>query len=441
MTIKKLKDSILLKVIFNGFMVIGLLIPLFMVSDIVSEREKRRGEAEREVSGKWGFSQRVTGPILTIPYKIYYKDKKNILRMKIKNAYFLPRSLKIDGKITPEKRSRGLYEVMLYKLENLKISGAFNYPDFKKLRISNKNVLWDEAFITMGIPDTRGIQKEVVLRWNGRKISFSPGVKGSSIYSSGIHANIKKLEKRSLLKFKFHLNLQGSSSLSFIPIGKETIVDIESTWKHPSFFGSYLPTKRKITSRGFRANWKISYFGRNFPQEWTDSTKPSMSSMYNSSFGVKIYMPVDFYQKCVRAVKYGFLFISLTFLCFFLFEILNKLNIHPLQYLLIGSAMCLFYLLFLSLSEHMNFILSYILSSLGVIGMIAGYSYKILKSKSSVVSMTVFLVFLYGYLFILLQNQDYALVLGSLALFAILGLVMYLTRNIDWYNLKFKAEG
>jgi len=291
----------------------------------------------------------------------------------------------------------------------------------------------------VGIPDTRGIQQRVSLLWNRKAIPFLPGVRGSGLYQSGIHAFIRDIRSgdRSF-DFAMKLSIQGSSSLSFAPLGQETTARLRSSWPHPSFTGAYLPSTRKITAKGFEAGWKVSYFGRNFPQEFTDDkeVKPA-----DTSFGVTLYQPVDFYQKCVRAVKYGFLFISLTFLCFFLFEVFMGLKIHPLQYLMVGSALCLFYLLFLSLSEYMSFIVSYLTASAGVIAMITGYSVKVLRTRKRGGIMAGLLAALYAYLFLLLQNEDYTLLLGSVALFVILGAVMYITRNIDWYRVRLKEPG
>ncbi len=437
MQIKNIKQSLTVKILFTGFLALMLLIPLGMVTGVISEREGRRAAAIKEVSEKWGFEQFLQGPVLVVPYQTRYVDEKKVTRMSIENAYFLPESLKISGRILPEKRSRGLYEVILYSLKDLHFRGEFKKPDFRKLNIAGKNVLWERAFLAVGIPDNRGIQKEIRLKWNGESLIFLPGVKNAQVFTSGIHVQLKNLGRGgATLAYDFRIDLRGSSSLSFAPLGKETIVEMESPWEHPSFFGAYLPATREISGKGFSASWKVSYFGRNIPQEWKEGETPDPQVFARSAFGVKMYLPVDFYQKCVRAVKYGFLFISLTFLAFFLFELFNRLNIHPIQYLMVGFAMCLFYLLFLSLSEHMNFLLSYTLSTLGVIGMISGYCFKVLGTRRHAAFMAGLLVMLYGYLYILLENEDYTLLLGSLALFIILGTVMYITRNIDWYNIR-----
>ena len=443
MILKEISGSLLFKVGFTGLLSLALLIPLTMVSGIVTERESRRAGAVREVSEKWGFEQVIIGPVLTVPYRLYYKDEHNILRTKIENAYFLPDELAINGALRPELRTRGLYEVVLYRVDDLALTGRFSFPDPGKLRIPEHDMIWEDACVTVGIPDTRGISRRAVLAWDRAEIPFLPGVNNSGLYTTGIHAPLKGFSAgRRSYSFTIRLTLQGSNLLAFVPLGQETTATLTSSWRHPSFTGSYLPASRTITSRGFAAHWKVSYFGRNFPQQWTDSSRVAPASLPQSNFGVTLYQPVDFYQKCVRAVKYGFLFISLTFLAFFMFELFMKLRIHPLQYLMVGSALCLFYLLFLSLSEYMNFVLSYLIACAGVIGMITGYSVTVLGTRARGGAMAGLLVCLYGYLFLLLQEQDYTLLLGSVALFAILGIVMYLTRNIDWYrvSLNGKAE-
>ncbi len=443
MFLKDISGSLLFKVCFTGLLSLALLIPLNMVSGIITERESRRADAVREVSEKWGFEQVIIGPVLTVPYRLYYKDEHNIVRTRIENAYFLPDELSINGALQPELRSRGLYEVVLYRVDDLALSGRFSFPDSGRLRIPGRDMMWDDASVTVGIPDTRGIRKRAVLTWDRADIPFLPGVNNSGLYATGIHAPLKGLAAgRRSNNFTIRLTLQGSNLLAFVPLGQETTATLRSAWRHPSFTGSYLPASRTISSRGFTAHWKVSYFGRNFPQQWTDSSRIDAASLPKSNLGVTLFQPVDFYQKCVRAVKYGFLFISLTFLAFFMFELFMKLRIHPLQYLMVGFALCLFYLLFLSLSEYMNFVISYLIACAGVVGMITVYSVKVLKTRARGGAMAGLLVCLYGYLFLLLQNQDYTLLLGSVALFAILGIVMYLTRNIDWYrvSLSGKAE-
>jgi inner membrane protein len=436
-----LKGSLGIKLIFTSLLVLVLMIPLVMVSGLIKERENRRAEAIQEVSSRWGAEQKIAGPVLVVPYWYSFIEKtenKSIVRTVVENAYFLPDSSNIAGKLVAEKRSRGLYEVVLYSLKGLKVSGAFSRPVFKKLNITKEQVLWEQAYVAVGIPDTRGIQEGIKMKWDGREISFVPGVKNMGLYSTGIHAPVGDLNSAGTEKhvYSFTVELRGSSSLNFFPLGKETFAELDSNWPHPSFSGAYLPLHRQIGSDGFKASWRISHFGRNFPQEFIQKQMPAPDQFEKASFGVRLYVPVDFYQKCERAVKYGFLFISLTFLAFFLFELFNRLAIHPLQYLMVGFAMCLFYLLFLALSEHIGFIPSYGVSGLCVTSLITGYSIKVLKTRKRAGVMFGLLFGLYSVLYVLLENEDYALILGSVILFLILAAVMYFTRNVNWYKIK-----
>ncbi|MBN1531364.1 MAG: cell envelope integrity protein CreD [Spirochaetes bacterium] len=429
------------KILFTGLLALLLLIPLSMVSSLIQEREQRRNAAVAEVSSKWGFRQEIAGPVLVVPFRSQYTDEKNVTRTRIENAYFLPESIRTGARIIPQARHRGLYEVILYSIKDFAFSGQFRSPDFEKLGIAEQNVLWERAYLAVGIPDTRGIGRGVTLRWNGREVPFLPGVKDAAIFGTGIHAPLGEAVRREAgSRYDFGLDLRGSSALSFVPLGKETVVELSSPWAHPSFEGAYLPDSHRVTSAGFSARWKVSYFGRNFSQEWIQSQMPGRDILARSAFGVRMYQPVDFYQKCVRAVKYGFLFIFLTFLSFFMFELFNRLNIHPLQYLMVGFAMCIFYLLFIALSEHIGFSASYAVSSLSVMALITGYCVKVLQTRGRAGVMFGLLFGLYSYLFILLENEDYALLLGSLALFAILALVMYLTRNVDWYAIRMGGQ-
>ena len=433
------KNSVTFKIIFTAFLALVLMIPLGMVENLIRERQNRRNEAINEVSSKWGFLQNINGPFLVIPYRNYVTDGKKVIDVTEENAYFLPETTEVRGTVNPERRARGLYEVILYSLKDLSFSGSFTRPDFGKLGIADKNVLWDLAYLSIGIPDTRGIQRGVKLKWNNREIPFMPGVLNTRILKSGIHASIKGLRNDRSISFdySFAIDLRGSSGINFTPTAKETSVILHSSWPHPSFHGAYLPEEHKIGDDGFTARWKVSYFGRNFPQEFTGSSMPGQEDLDSTSFGVRLFIPVDFYQKCERAVKYGFLFITLTFLAFFLFELFNGIAIHPLQYGMVGFAMSIFYLLFLALSEHVGFFASYLSASLGVMVMITGYCIKVLRTRKRAGYMFGLLFALYSFLYVLLENEDNALLLGALALFAILAAVMYLTRNVDWYKISF----
>lgn len=430
-----IKKNVLSRAGIIGILALLLLIPLQMVADLVEERETRQKEAVTEVSSHWGAPQQIVGPVMVIPFKRTRKDSRS------RYLYVLPEKLEITGGIEPEKRSRGLYDVILYKTDNLKLSGTFKGAALKHLGYGADSLSWERARIVVALSDLRGIQKNIFLNWNRKSRRFQPGTGGFNDFSSGITAFIgDPRKKEGNHSFSCLLTLRGSTSLSLVPAGRVTRVALESSWPHPSFFGSYLPSEESISENGFKALWSVTSFGSGFPRNWVSGKGPSPAIYKKSIFGISLFQPVDVYQKVIRAVKYGILFILLTFLTFFLYDLFFSLELHPLQFMMIGFALCLFFLLFLSLSEHMPFTLSYIISSFTTIGMITGYSRTILKKKNRGTIIAALLALLYGYLYIVLVSRDYALLLGTVALMAVLAVVMYLTRNIDWYSLKGTEE-
>ena len=414
-----------------------LLIPSSMIRSIISEREVLSEEAIHEVSMKWANAQIINGPILTIPllYEQIHEEKKVI---STKYLQILPEELNINGKVEPEKLKRGIYEIVVYK-SDLEINGKFDIN--KKIDQNNLiEIMYDQAFLSMGISDLRGIEDQIILKWNETKLDIEPGSKLSQIIESGVTAALPDL-KNSLedpIDFNLIINLQGSQNISFIPLGSETNVKIESTWPSPSFNGNFLPKKREISEEGFTASWKVLELNRNYPQSWIGSSYSK--NIDESSFGVDLMLPIDDYQKSMRSAKYGVMSIALTFLIFFLVEILNKRRIHPFQYALVGLGLVLFYVLLVSISEHSNFNLAYLISSIAIITMISLYSLSVFKEKKLSLLLLSTLIAVYGFLFVTLQLADYALLMGSIGLTLILSATMYFSRNINWYNLDQENE-
>ncbi len=429
------KNSIGLRVFTIAFLILILLIPISMVEDLIREREGRQEEATSEVSQKWGEQQTISGLILTIPFYTYTKyiedDKTEKLIKKKQYAHFLPTELNIDGKLLPETRYRGIYEVVVYK-SDVKLSGYFDKPDFKKLNIPEKDVEWSQSSISLGLSDLRGIQNSVVLNWNAADFPFEPGIKTIDVISTGISTTVPLNANDSLgYKFDVDVNFNGSSSLNFIPLGTTTKISIQSDWKSPSFDGAFLPDHREINKDGFVAEWKVLHLNRSYPQSFVGATQ----EVQTSEFGVTLIMPVDEYQKSMRSVKYAVMFITLTFLIFFFAQIMNRVRIHPIQYLIVGLALCLFFTLVVALSEHIPFKYSYLIGSAAIISMITAYSISMLKNSTLTKLLAGILIVIYGFIYIVIQLQDYSLLIGSIGLFVILGIIMYLSRNIDWYNI------
>ncbi|RZT93228.1 inner membrane protein [Ancylomarina subtilis] len=432
-----LKNSISLKLFVITILMLLLLIPASMIKSVIHERESLSNQAIIEVSNKWAGSQQINGPIVSIPLIYEYKDEDKTYET-TKYIHILPEELNIDGNISPEKLKRGIYEVVVYK-SKLALSGKFLLN--KEIDQNNlKEIKYDQAFLTIGISDLRGIEDQVILNWDNKNLNVEPGSRISELIYSGITVKLPNIETNinKSINFSFSLNLQGSQNLDFIPLGSTTNVRINSNWPYPSFNGNFLPDHRNVTETGFEADWKVLQLNRNFPQSWIGNKHAE--KIGQSNFGVNLILPLDDYKKSVRSSKYAVMCIALTFLIFFLVEIINKRKIHPFQYILVGFALCIFYILLISISEHSNFNTAYIISSISIIGMISLYALSILKSKKLSLFLLATLTSIYGFLFVTLQLADYALLMGSIGLTLILAATMYFTRNINWYEINIDSK-
>lgn len=420
-------NSVTIKIIVIGILIVILMIPTSFIQSLIHERQYRQEEAINEVSDKWGNAQTLNGPVLTLPYKKYAQG--NYGKETTEYIRVLPETLSVNGAIHPEKRRRGIFEVVVYNAQ-LQVKG--NFPVLTIPSVNPEHIQWQDAFISIGITDLRGIRDMLKLNWNGQILQPEAGIGNGGIAESGVSCKVPVMPDSTGYSFSFDLNVNGSNSLYFVPLGKETNVNIQSPWKDPSFTGAFLPATREVSDAGFTATWKALHLNRNYPQLWIEN----VFNVLESSFGVGLLVPVEQYQKSIRSVKYALMFISLTFLFFFLVEVINRRNIHPIQYILVGLALCLFYTLLIALSEHISFNQAYLLSSIGIIGMITLYSRTIFRKNMLTLVMCLVLIALYGFLFSTLQLQDFSLLIGSIGLFVILGIVMFLSRNIDWYGMR-----
>ena len=420
------------KALIIGALSFLLIIPTWMIQSLVSERQSRQEEATTEVGAKWGGQQTITGPILTIPYISSEKDDSNRIIKVTRYAHFLPEDLTINGELMPEKRYRSFYEVVVY---NSKIHFDGNYApiDNQVLNIAKENMLLKDAYICLGITDLRGIEEQIKLNWNATTSYFNSGVTSNDVMTTGINAVIPlSIDGVSNFKFSFDLTLKGSQKIFFAPVGKETKVTLKSKWDSPSFDGAFLPDSREVNpTTGFTAFWKVLHLNRKYPQSWLGAN----NDIDQTTFGVNLFLPTDHYKKTMRTAKYAFLLIILTFLVFFFVEILQRQAVHPFQYLLIGLALCVFFALLLAFSEHINFNIAYGIASVMTIGLITVYTWSILKDRRLATMIGGVLVILYGFIFTIVQLKDYALLIGSIGIFVALSLVMYLSRQIDWYDL------
>ncbi len=436
-----------------GFLILVLLIPLAFVKDLIKERKQRQSEVVSEINETWGEEVNLYGPIVKIPYYLYTertvtdtKTKKvqTIQEKTINHAYFFPESLNVHGAIQSENKSRGMYTTAVYKT-TISIDGTFKTPSINALEIPKENMLWEKAQIIMETTNLKGINDAIEIHFNENTLSFQSNFnqnttknpilnKFGAYESQHVYTietatfNAKKLFEGENVGFKMSFNASGSQRFQIIPIGKETTMHLTSNWKDASFIGEYLPTnKDKITENGFDARWKILQMNRPFSQQFK-----SLPDLDDFACGVDFFIPVDDYQQNERTAKYGYLMIGLTFLLFFLLQTLSKIYIHPFQYLMVGLALIIFYTLLISISEHSDFTTAYSIAATAVICLITLYSKSIMKNWKFPLFIGLSLSILYGFIFVIIQLENYALLVGSIGLFVILALVMYTSRKIDW---------
>jgi inner membrane protein len=435
-TANYIRRSITLKIFSVGILILLLLIPTALIQNMISERQSRRDSVVKEISQKWGDSQTLTGPFITVPFRTFFKDNDGKTQFNLSYLHILPETLEITGEILPEVRYRSLFEAVLYNIR-LKFSGNFELPPASQLNIDSNNILWDKAWLSLGITDMRGIQDKIRMTFNNTSYDVNPGLKTTDLAAAGVGTQINPLMPGEANDFSFDLDLNGSEQVNFIPVGKSNAVRIHSTWPSPSFNGGFLPGSREVTQDGFSASWKILHLNRNFPQFW----EGAQYNVSQSAFGVKLILTADIYQKSMRLAKYSIMFLVFTFATFFFSEIINKQRIHPIQYILIGMAILLFYTLVLSVSEHLHFNYAYMLSAASITLIISGYAKAIISNTKFALTIAAILTILYCYLFIVLQLEDYALIMGSIGLLIILTIVMYLTRKINWYAIETAHPG
>ncbi len=428
------RNTVLIQIMLLGLLILVLQLPIAQIIWLISDRKETKETARSSISRLVGGEQTIEGPILTIPY--LKRNATNTPGTSPSESravlHVLPELLSIHGVTETETHYRGIFEIPTY-VTKLTIEGKFSLSEVGGLDILKTDLLLKEASLAVGITDPRAIRDQVSLAWDEAQLSFKPGPASASFLGSGISSPVTLMENdKQEYTFSFVLPLGGSSSLHFVPLGRKTVVELHANWPDPSFSGAYLPTARTVTTDGFEAQWSIPDLGRGFGQLITGSSDPR-AILTSSKFGVELITPVDGHRMTERAIKYEILFIFLTFLSFYLFEIFFGLRVHPIQYLLVGGALCLFYLLLLALSEHLGFALAYILSSATVVFLVAGYSKSVLRGTRRSTIILSIMSTLYSFLFVLLAAQDYSLLIGSLGLTLVLATVMYLTRNVNWY--------
>ena len=440
--ISRLPQSASIKVFAIGILILVLLIPLSMIEAVIYEREQMGFTAKQDIQRTWGNPQQVAGPVLVVPYDTVHTNSRGDEFTNRHHLFVMPEELKIDGNIDPEIRYRGMHNVPVYTAQ-LTMRGKFSATWLDEMNIAPQNVDWKGVLIALAVSDARAITEIPSVTLPDGEVRFVPG--GMQVHGfppqvvAPIGREIDAEKLRQALSFEIDLNLNGSESLQFLPAGDTTSVTLRSSWASPSFSGNYLPEHREIAADGFNASWRVSSIGRELASRWTDASGIGSTSD-TSYFGVDLYMPISVYRLTERATKYGVLFLGLTFVTYFLFEVVAGMRLHPLQYLLVGFANSLFYLLLLSLAEHIGFGLAYLVSCVGSCGLIIGYSWSVLGSRSSALIMSSVLLLLYSFLYMTLKAENFALLAGTIGLWVSLGVTMYLTRSIDWYGKSKKSS-
>lgn len=430
--------SITLKMLLIGVLALLLLIPLSMVSGLVKERKAYREQAIQSVADGAAGSQKLQGPVWVLPYRQKFIEQVSGepgTTREVWRSYTiqqLPEKLSVSGGLRTYPRQRGIYITQLYTAD-LEVKGQFTLPDVAALG-GPDNIELGQPYLSVGIADVRGIKASPTVQWAGHGVGFQPGAKLKAL-GGGIHAPLALNRSEGTVAFSFALSLEGMDALEFIPLGRDTEVALQSDWRHPSFGGRFLPESREVGAQGFTARWRTSWFATNLNEHFEQCMAGQCIAFQQAALGVRLIEPVDMYVQTDRAIKYGFLFVFLTFCVFFLTEVLKRVAIHPVQYSLVGLSLAVFFLLLLSLAEQLSFPLAYGVAALACVLQNGMYARHALGSRSRGVLFMALLAGLYGVLFLLLCSEDLALLLGSLLLFAVLSGVMLLTRSLNWYGL------
>jgi inner membrane protein len=410
--------------------------PLSQIDSLVVERRERRNEASSEVAQHFGQPQTVIGPVLTVPYRVWKveewlsngKPQKKVTWQRA-FAHFLPAELHLEGSAVPEIRRRGLFEIPVYTAQ-LAVRGRFDAPDFSSWSVAPADVLWGEAWLSIEISDRKALTAPIQLTVGSESTSFEVGAPEGAPLARSLQAHLSGAAARAGGAFDGRVELRGSERLAVAPMGGKTTLNLGAGWPHPSFDGAYLPERRSIGPQRFTAEWSVLRFGRDFPQRWTQSALDARL-VDSSAFGVTLKNPTDLYAEVARSTRYSLLFLVMTFLVLYLWEVLRKRPIHPLQYLICASALALFYVLELALAEHLGFFAAYGAAATAIVALVALYARAIFASGRGAAALGAMLLALYAFLFVTLQAEDHALMIGALGLLFVLACVMYATRRLN----------
>ena len=435
---------LLSKTLMIGLLALLLLIPLGMIESKISERHNLQYNVQQDIARSASGPQTIGGPYLVVSYKLRERrttqDEKGVEKIVLTESgpyetIIAPHTLKINGNADVETRNRGIYQARLFNLHS-NLAGDFSVPKGYGTDKPVDDIIPQAAYIVVNVSDSRGIRNAPSLTLNGTKLEFFPG-SVKPISGNGMHVPLSALDATQShnFEFGFPLDLQGMTTLAVLPSGNHTEMSLKSSWPHPSFGGSFLPRSRSVDEKGFSAQWLVTNLSRNGSTQ-AEPSQPATSE----TFSVDFIEPINVYLLSERAVKYGVMFVVLVFTSFFMFEVLKSLRIHPMQYLLVGLAMAMFFLLIISLSEHISFITSYLASGAACVSLIGIYLAGVLKDRKPALAFSGGIALLYAVLYGVLQSEDNALLMGTLVMFSALTSVMLLTRRMDWYRLNSSTE-
>ena len=420
------KGKLFFKAVIVFVMAFFLWIPTNIIREVINEREARQKEAIEEVSSKWAGRQTITGPLLVIPYN---GSAANGVTPQKKYAWFMADQLEIaTSSLAPQKRHRGIYDVVVYQAD-ISITAKFNDIKLKQLTVPAENFLWSEAKLVLQISDlSRGISEEIFMKWKDSSLLCQPWAEPTIDIGDAVYAAVplKPEDATTQNTFTTKFSLHGSQQLMFSPAARETKIQMKGNWPDPSFVGIKIPEEPNKPGSAIDVNWK--YLNRTTPMVWNDQ----FVNLQSSSMGANLIIPVDGYDKTERSVKYALLCIILTFAAFFLIETIYKRNLHLLQYGLAGCALVLFYTLLLSISEYVGFNFAYLIAGVATIGLVTWFVGSIMKSAKLATFIAFVLTVVYGYIFTIIQLQDYSLLMGSIGLFVALAIIMYFSRKLQW---------
>jgi inner membrane protein len=424
-------QSATFKVLGIAALALAMLIPLAQVNELVGEREGRSREATQKIAERWGAPQLVGAPVLVVPVQWKVQQDKE-WRTVEEREYVLADRAAISGRLAPDVRAYGIYETAVYTAE-IGIEGRFAAADLAALASPGVEPQWQRAELRVPVADVRGIRYVSTLHFGDRELAFGPGDGVANVGAIGVPAPLDGSNLGGTLPFSLKLTLAGTERFAVLPLARETDLRLASAWPHPGFAGAFRPKTHRVDATGFDAEWQVLDLNRRLAQRWREHEAPG--ALAETSFGITLTQPAGSYQQNVRAGKYGVLFIALTFVAFFLFEVLRGLRVHPVQYLLVGLALCTFYVVLLALSEQIGFGLAYAIAAAAVVAMIGGYAGVVLAARRAGLVLGALVAVIYGLLSGLVVSEDYALLMGSLALLAAVAAMMYLTRRVDWYAL------